>query len=625
MASAAYWLVPSLFCLWLYWYGLHTWFLEDDFAWLGLNAQIHDARSFWHAVFSPTPQGTIRPLSERLFFIVFWHLFGWDAFWYRALVFATQFLNLVLLSAIVFRLTRSRVAAFFAPVLWTANSVLSVAMAWSSGYNEILCGTFLLGAFFLLLRLEETGNWRWYWAQMLVFLIGFGALELNLIYPALALCWALLRVRPGRISTRTLALSTLPLFVFSGAFYWIHATAAPPQTTGPYSMQFDAALPQTFWTYCQWVFVPPLWQPLTQLDPRLGTAAFWILGLSLLAFVAWQAARANRLPAFFLAWFVITIAPLVPLREHVSDYYLSIPSLGVAAAGALGIARAWHSSAVFKFAAVFLATLYLAVQIPVARSYTAWHYDRSRGVRDLVLGVERAHQLHPDKTILLKDVSPDLYANAIAHQPFRLISGARVYLAPESESSIGNPPAHLARVSAFSMPAGAAGRALEAGQLEVYSTRGARLHNITDLYTRSVPLTWTTAYPSHVDAGSSFLDYSMGAGWYTTDGAYRWMPAQATLKMSGPRTPGERLYLHGYCARQLIAQGPATVTASVDGKLVGRFVLSQPDSIFDESFALPPSTVGKPEISIQLNVNRTFTEEPTGRLLALAFGTFEIR
>ena len=36
-------------------------------------------------------QGTVRPLSERLFFLGFWHLFGMEALPYRIFVFATQF------------------------------------------------------------------------------------------------------------------------------------------------------------------------------------------------------------------------------------------------------------------------------------------------------------------------------------------------------------------------------------------------------------------------------------------------------------------------------------------------------------------------------------------------------
>jgi len=76
--------------------------------------------------FVPSQQGTIRPLSERLFFIAFWHMFGWQAVYYRAMVFATQFFNLILLASIIWKLTGSRAAAFLAPVLWIVNASLAV-------------------------------------------------------------------------------------------------------------------------------------------------------------------------------------------------------------------------------------------------------------------------------------------------------------------------------------------------------------------------------------------------------------------------------------------------------------------------------------------------------------------
>ena len=108
--------VPSLFCLVLYWHGLKAWFQMDDFAWLGLHTLVHRLRQFLiSTLFRPMAQGTVRPLSERLFFLGFWQLFGMEALPYRALVFGTQFLNLVLITIITRRLTGSAVAGFLAP------------------------------------------------------------------------------------------------------------------------------------------------------------------------------------------------------------------------------------------------------------------------------------------------------------------------------------------------------------------------------------------------------------------------------------------------------------------------------------------------------------------------------
>jgi hypothetical protein len=67
----------------------------------------------------------------------FYKLFGMNALPFRAFVFLTQFANLILICAIVRRLTRSDLAGFLAPVLWMVNSSLSVAISWNSAYNQI--------------------------------------------------------------------------------------------------------------------------------------------------------------------------------------------------------------------------------------------------------------------------------------------------------------------------------------------------------------------------------------------------------------------------------------------------------------------------------------------------------
>ena len=42
LASAAFWLAPSLLCLALYWRGFTAWFRADDFAWLGTGIYIQN-------------------------------------------------------------------------------------------------------------------------------------------------------------------------------------------------------------------------------------------------------------------------------------------------------------------------------------------------------------------------------------------------------------------------------------------------------------------------------------------------------------------------------------------------------------------------------------------------------
>ncbi len=88
LGAVLYWVVPAIPFLWLYHRGLWCWFHGDDFSLLLLAA--FPEKEFWEALFQLRAQGTFRPLSERLFFYFFHGWFGFDAFPYRVLVFATQ-------------------------------------------------------------------------------------------------------------------------------------------------------------------------------------------------------------------------------------------------------------------------------------------------------------------------------------------------------------------------------------------------------------------------------------------------------------------------------------------------------------------------------------------------------
>ena len=153
------WTGPMLACLWVYWPGLLAWFQQDDFAWLGLSLSIYDAKSFLNALFAPMAQGTIRPWSERVFFLVFHALFDMDALPFRIWAFLTQFAALALLAKVTTRLSGSRHAGFWAALIWGTNSALAISMSWTSAYNQSLCAVFLLLSLFWLIKYTAHRLW----------------------------------------------------------------------------------------------------------------------------------------------------------------------------------------------------------------------------------------------------------------------------------------------------------------------------------------------------------------------------------------------------------------------------------------------------------------------------------
>ena len=612
--SAAFWIAPCLLALVLYWPALTAWFRADDFAWLGAGLYDRNSHDLLVSLFGPKAQGTIRPLSERAFFMLGFQLFGLDALPFRIVVFATHFANLVLAVAIGARLTGSRAAGLCAAVLWLVNSSNILPLGWTCVYNQVLCGFFLLAAFYCLLRYVETGLRRFQIGQWIAFLLGFGALELNLVYPAIAAAYTLL-------CARRYWRSTLPMFAVSAVYVAVHQAVAPAPKAGDYAMHFTGAVLRTFAKYWTWSVGPTfLYTPLA-LPSWMLPVGVALVSAGLVAFAAWKLKNGGRAAAFCLAWFAILLAPVLPLRDHQTEYYVFLPVLGLCWLGGWGLAEAWRRGASQRAAAVALTAIYAAMALPTTLATSRWNHDLSFRVRALVEGVESAHAQHPKQSVLLEGVDTDLFWNGVLDRPFRLFGLDQVYLAPGSERRIEAHP-DLGNIAEYVLPAGMVDRALARDELVVYDTRGPRLRNITSTY---AAMPRDTRAPLRVDAASPLAQYLLGPEWYPSDGDHRWMPRRASLRIGAPEAPGRKLYLRGDCPGEQLAAGPLDVTVTVDGSTLPPVKILPGENAFDLGFPLPDSVAGKSEMRVTVEVSRVIRPATDPRDLGLVFGTFEVK
>jgi hypothetical protein len=567
----------------------------------------------------PQAQGTIRPLSERAFFMLFHGVFGLDALPFRIAVFTTQFANLALVCAIGRILTRSSAAGLLAAVLWITNGTLATVMSWTSAYNQVMCAFFILASFWCLLRYVETEKTRYNAIQWAAFLLGFGALEINVVYPAIAVCYTFLVARKHLRKTLWLL---LPSIVYV-SLHW-HFAAKP--TSGPYLMHLDLSMLGTLWTYWQWALSPVrLVQAGIVLPSWLLLSATAILTVALVGFAALQLKRGIRLGVFLVLWFLIVIAPILPLRDHLSDYYLTTPTIGLAILGSWGLIEAWKGRWPGKLGALAVAAIYIGSSVPVARAGARWHYERSQAARVLVLGLARAGELHPGKPIVLTGLSSELFWSTIGDKAYRLVGINELYLAPGSEETIEKFD-QLARVSEFVLPPAIALQALENGRAVVYEVGEGRPRNVTSTYLMAARVRFAELeQPFRVDIGSPMFAGQLGPTWHSIEGAYRWMPKRATVQIHGPSTPNMRLHLSGFCPARQVASRPLGVTVRVDGTVVGEAQLSKPNAAFELAFPMPALSLGKASVEVAIEVARTFTVASDGRELGLVFGTIAVR
>src|SRR5690348_6671201 len=96
--DAALWLLPVAFLVWLYREAFHMWFMADDFAWLSLLHLVAIRHDLLHELFAPAAQGTIRPWSERGFFLLLESRFGLNPVPFRIVAFATAAADALLIA-----------------------------------------------------------------------------------------------------------------------------------------------------------------------------------------------------------------------------------------------------------------------------------------------------------------------------------------------------------------------------------------------------------------------------------------------------------------------------------------------------------------------------------------------
>jgi hypothetical protein len=372
-------------------------------------------------------------------------------------------------------------------------------------------------AFYFLLRHIETGRRAHEMAHWTAFVLGLAALEINVVYPALAALYVVFKARP-------FLKKILPMFAVSLAAVLVHFYFAPPPHAGVYAPRVDAAIGATLWTYWRWALGPM---------PELAAA---LVAASLLALIGWGLRRGESAGLLGAGWFVLPLLPYLPLPDHKMDYYLAVPSIGIAIMGAYALGSARKFGAAGRIATVLVVVVYTGTSVQASWTVTRWQHARAERVEDLVLGVEEIHQAAKGKIILLEGIDNDLFWSGVADLPFRAKSIPGVYLAPGSEARIQAAPDLLSK---YILPQAIAKRALTANGAVVYRFDGQMLRNET----AHAGALWTQDEPRFVNIGDPVFGDYLGAGWREALDGCRRMDRAGTIRIAAPRGSGENLYL----------------------------------------------------------------------------------
>jgi hypothetical protein len=401
------------FLILFYWRALNAWFYQDDFGWLHLGLGPHPLAFSVQLLFAPKAHGNIRPWSENLFFWGLGRHFGVNPLPFHIVIFATVIASLFLLFVIVRKLTGSVAAAVGAQFFWIANPAFSPSLCWASIYNESQYVLFALLALWLFM------NGR-YWLQLIVFILSLGSQETAVMVPCILSLYAFLYDRPK-------LRSTLPLYLISAAFTALHFYAAPAVKTGPYAVRIDSRIFSTLKTYIEMALGPERLGHYHWTWPvSLITAGTALMLLGVIA----AAIAAGRAGAFGAVWFLIFLVPFLVLPEHIFEYFLTGPAIGLAIILGAALASRWRTPA------IALAAVYLLLALPAAWQTTTWYVERSMLGREFVQSVVAYYRAHPDKTLFLTGIDIDQFNSAFVDIPFELYGMQTVWLMPEAAAKI---------------------------------------------------------------------------------------------------------------------------------------------------------------------------------------------
>ncbi len=316
--------IAVLLALWVQRRAAGAWFTPDDLV------QLEQARGLL-----PWPVTAWRWLSGVAWARFATSSFGADPLPYHVANLAMHGANVALLFALARRWGASLVAAFAAALLYGASRVHATALASGASAGEFLALGLLLAA----LLAAGRAPWRMVLAAALA-LLALLAKESVLLVPAAALLLPADRT-PGAGRMRW-ALPALALAA-GGALLALGRTSGRLGGEA-YAVGVGAHVPRTLGLLMAWCT-----DLATAIPDQLGAtrSPAWLAGLlalALLGLAAWAARRRAPLAAVGAAWWLLAVAPVLPLVHQLYLHYLVAPAAGLALAVA-GFVDTWREPA----------------------------------------------------------------------------------------------------------------------------------------------------------------------------------------------------------------------------------------------------------------------------------------
>jgi hypothetical protein len=364
--------------------------------------------------------GWYRPLSQRLVESLLQPLFGLNPVPYRFVTFVLFLSCTILVFTLIRRLTGRLLPAaigtvFFATHVTNAYTTYDVAFT-----PEILYTSFYILSVAAWFQYLQEGRSRSAVASLIFLVGGLLSKEAAVTIPiVLALLWLLLPAARNAYVLRWLAAhyAILAIYLVAVVGYLgvggldIRRFLESPGRTGlvGYELVIGDNILESLGTAWQWLFGLPAgvhgnWALPAPWMSRI-LLAFRGVMIAACAVSLWKGNW--RLAVFGIAWFLVSVSPMLPLLDHFLPYYLMAPLVGMSIVVGVAAVDAFDLLSRYAPATTLAGGATLLAAYCTVSASTVWETQRLQGI----LG--ESSQLAANSVADLRAMNPKLPAGAI--------------------------------------------------------------------------------------------------------------------------------------------------------------------------------------------------------------------
>jgi hypothetical protein len=408
-------------------------FQADTVFWF--DHRLHSFGEFLQSFGSLDPGGWYRPLTNPTIESLFFPIFGFNPTPYRVIIFGLFFLDVLLVWALVRRVTGSKFAAGFAAVFFsshTVNAYITYDVAFTPELG--LLGLYVATVLFFLTYLQ-TGSRSAYAASLITQVLCFFCKEPSVTLPFMLLTAQMILERKWKPSTWR---NVLPHFALLAIYlvFVLGRLGVARQAFDPKAIAFvygGSAITDNLHSGVLWAMNLPRGVHTQFRHLSVDRYRFFAGFAALTALLMLCAIRLKgRYLAFGLAWFCITVAPMLPLEGHFLPYYLFLPLAGLSVAigaafdyGHAQLAKLHRGAAnavALVIAGALVAVCAVTVRYDVNDNYLMG--DSARISSNSLADMRRMYpQLPPAAVIYIDDSKEPVWWNHASGGLFRLAYG----------------------------------------------------------------------------------------------------------------------------------------------------------------------------------------------------------